>query len=104
MNLRGASQVAPRWNVTNSEGQLVVPYRFHKNFPKKWREFVTISINLISSYIKQCIGFIDDTSERQYEENYIEITCADPDTNKYDQGSISLFPKKIYAFFSEHFC
>jgi len=38
MDLRGAATISPRWNRTNSNGQTIVPFRFHENFPKKVEE------------------------------------------------------------------
>ena len=90
MDTRGASSVAPRWNETNIHGQIVIPIRFHHAYPKKWKQFVIDSIHAISSYVKQCIVFVDDTSTQQHNSNYIEITCSHPETGAFNQGTISL--------------
>ena len=86
---RGASKVAPRWNETNRRGQIVVPFRFHENYPKKWREFVVESIKSISTYIKKCIVFEDITGNEPVGTNFIEITCAHPETGAFNQGCFS---------------
>ena len=86
---RGASAVAPRWNITNDRGQIVVPFRFHSNYPKKWKSFVVDAITAISTYIKQCIVFVDDTATQAYKQNFIEITCANPETGAFSQGCFS---------------
>ena len=86
MDLRGAATIAPRWNITNSDGQTIVPFRFHKNFPQRWRSHVVDSIQSVSSYIQGCILFEDDTENEKFNDNYIVITCANPQTGGFNQG------------------
>ena len=86
MDLRGAATIAPRWNITNSNGQTIVPFRFHENFPQRWRSYVVDSIQSVSSYIQGCILFEDDTENKKFHDNCIEITCANPQTGGFNQG------------------
>ena len=75
-----------RWNITNENGQIIVPFRFHHNYPRKWKQFVKNSFNDMTSYIRHCILFVDDTNDEFYNENFIEITCGHPETNAFNQG------------------
>ena len=86
MDLRGAATISPRWNHTNSNGQTIVPFRFHENFPKKWRSHVIDSVEAISSYIQDCILFEDDTETKKHNDNFIVVTCGHPETGAPNQG------------------
>ena len=40
IDTRGASALANRWNETDKDGNIVVPYQFHKKYPSAYRNLI----------------------------------------------------------------